>query len=124
MSYATARELDLVDAKIHKITCNEIAQQYPSVFQNIGKLKDFEAKLHIDLSWQLLNLRTKFHSTCNRKFQLNSKSLKNKGLSKRSMKPTPWISPFVVIPKNRSEICLCVDMHICQTLRQSAEKDT
>ena len=49
LSYATASELGLVDIKINNITsCSSLIEQYPSVFQGIGKLKDCEVKLNID----------------------------------------------------------------------------
>ncbi len=48
LSFATASELGLVDVKINNLTSPNLIQQYPSVFQGIGKLKDCEVKLHID----------------------------------------------------------------------------
>ena len=49
LSFAMASKLHLVDVKINKvISCLNLIEQYSSVFQGIGKLKNFEVKLHID----------------------------------------------------------------------------
>ena len=54
LSFRTASNLVLVDVKIRNVTSPEdvtksaLMHQYPSVFQDVGKLKDYELKLHID----------------------------------------------------------------------------
>ena len=49
MSFATASKLDLVDVKVRKVTTNtNLIEQYPNVFKRIGKLRNYEVKLHID----------------------------------------------------------------------------
>ncbi len=53
LSYRTACDLGLVDVKIKQVrdcpqVCDELVQQYPHLFNGIGKLKHAEVKLHID----------------------------------------------------------------------------
>ena len=49
LSYTTAHALDVMDVKINAITAgDQLSQKYPTLFDGIGKLKDFEVKLHIN----------------------------------------------------------------------------
>ena len=41
LGFATASKLELVGVKIKVTSCSNLIEQYPSVFQGIGKLKDF-----------------------------------------------------------------------------------
>jgi hypothetical protein len=55
MSYSTGTKLGVIEVKINKVAnsiVDHLAQQYPKIFDGIGKLKDYQAKLHIDDSVQ------------------------------------------------------------------------
>ena len=48
-SFATASKLDLVDVKVRNVTTDtNLIEQYLIVFKGIGKLRNYEVKLHID----------------------------------------------------------------------------
>ena len=77
----------------------------------IGKLKDFEVKLHIDESVVLVAQparRIPFH--LRRKVASELQRLEQQGIIEPVEGPTPWVSPLVVIPKENGEIRLFVDM--------------
>ena len=50
MSYITARDLGLISVNIHTMSIKQLTEQYAEIFTGIGKLKDYEVKLHIDKS--------------------------------------------------------------------------
>ena len=56
LSYSTAKDLGLVSVCLNNIIAADIimmeklTKEYLAVFQGIGKLKDYEVKLHIDTS--------------------------------------------------------------------------
>ena len=114
LSYATASELGLVDIKINNImSCSSLIEQYLSVFQGIGKLKDCEVKLHIDKTVPPVAQsarRIPFH--LRKKVSVELKKLEQQGIIEKVEGPTPWVSPLVVIPKKNGDVRLCVDMRM------------
>ena len=49
LSFATASKLDIVDVKVRNVeTDTNLIEQYPNVFKGIGRLQNYEVKLHID----------------------------------------------------------------------------
>lgn len=90
LGYTTASELGLVNMNINTIALHErLIEQYPSIVDVIGQLKDYEVKLCtlIPPYHRLRNLHGESHSTCESKSQQSSRSWKSKGLSKRWMDP-------------------------------------
>ena len=124
LSYATASELGLVDIKINNIMlCSNLIEQYLSVFQEIGELKDYELKLHIDKPVPPVAQsarRITFH--LRKKVSVELKKLEQQGIIEMVEGPTPWVSPLVVIPKKNGDIRLCVDMRMPNQAIQ--ERDT
>ena len=114
LSFGTASELGLVDVKINNVTsCSKLIDQYPSVFQGIGKLKNYEVKLHIDESVPPVAQsarRIPFH--LRKKVSAELKKLEQQGIIEKVEGPTPWVSPLVVIPKKNGDVRLCVDMRM------------
>lgn len=116
LSYHTASELGLVEVKVNNVTgCDQLVQQYPNVFKGIGKLKGYEAILHIDQAVQLQSVaqparKIPFHMR--KKVSAELKKLEQQNIIERVEGPTPWISLLVVIPKKNGEIRLCVDMRM------------
>ena len=78
----------------------------------IGKLKDFEVKLHVDPSVQPViqpQRRIPFH--LRQKVDAELDKLEKQGITEPVTGPTPWVSPIVVIPKpNSDDVRICVDM--------------
>ncbi len=90
---------------------NSIFQKYPEVFDGVGKLSDYQAKLHIDESVKPvaqrlrrvpINIRGKLEDKLN--------ELEGMGIIEKVEGPSPWVSPLVVVPKPSGEICICLDM--------------
>ena len=114
LSFATASKLGLVDVKVNNVaTDSSLIEQYPSVFQGIGKLKNFEVKLHIDETVPPVAQsarRIPFH--LRKKVSAELKKLEEQDIIEKVEGPTPWVSPLVVIPKKNGDVRLCVDMRM------------
>ena len=111
LSFATASKLGLVDVKVNAVVTDpSLIDQYPSVFQGIGNLKNYEVKLHID------EIVTPVAQSARRiPFHLRKKvssELKKLDIIEKVEGPTPWVSPLVVIPKKNGNVRLCVDMRM------------
>ena len=90
-----------------------LKKEYSTVFQGIGKVKNYEVKLHVDTSVQPVAQsahRIPFHSRKKVSVELNK--LETQGIIEKVEGPTPWISPLVVILKRNGEVCLCIDMRM------------
>ena len=111
MSYKTASALDLVRVEINTvqkndnvlITVDDLEQKYPSLFRGIGKLKNFEVKLHIDKNVQPVAQaarRIPFH--LRKRVAATLRDLESQGIIEPVSvgTSTPWVSPVVIIPKN------------------------
>ena len=87
--------------------------QYPELFNEVGKLKDFKVKLHIDESVTPVaqtTLRAPFHIRKDVEKQLEHNT--ELGIVDKTSGPTPWVSPIVYVPKPKpGKIRVCVDMH-------------
>jgi len=119
LSYSTARDLGLVHINLNNITTTDVitleqlTREYPKVFQGIGKLKNYEVKLHIDTTVVPVAQsarRIPFH--LRKKVSAELKKLETQGIIEKVEGPTPWISPLVVIPKRNGDIRLCIDMRM------------
>ena len=101
LSFTTAFALGIVDININAIsTGHHIAGRYPGLFEGIGKLKDFEVKLHIDESVVPVTQparRIPFH--LRRQVASELQRLEQQGIIEPVEGPTPLVSPLVVIPK-------------------------
>ena len=106
--------VDLNHITVSDITTREkLTTEYPKVFQGIGKLTNYEVKLHIDTSVQPVAQparRIPFH--LRKKVSVELKKLEMQGINEKVEGPTPWISPLVVIPKRNCEVRLCIDMRM------------
>ena len=100
---------------------NQLLHEYQDIFQGIGKLKDFQVKLHIDESVQHVtqpHRRIPFHMRKRVESELNQ--LQEKGVIERISGPLPWVSPIVATPKpkNPDKVRICVDMRLPNTAIQ------
>ena len=88
-----------------------VVNEYKEVFEGVGKLKDYQLKLHIDPNVTpvaqparrvLCSLRDKVKGKVNELIEMD--------IIEPVKGPTPWVSPVVVVPKADGGIRLCVDM--------------
>ena len=88
-----------------------IMSDYKEVFDGVGKLKDYQVKLHVNP-----NIPPVAQPVRCTPFSLRDKVKKNveELVSMDIIEPvngqTPWVSPVVVVQKQNDEIWLCVDM--------------
>ncbi|XP_078664152.1 uncharacterized protein LOC144907224 [Branchiostoma floridae x Branchiostoma belcheri] len=104
LSYETAEKLGLVKACADvNVTVadniQELVKEYDDVFQGIGKLKDFQVKLHVDpfvVPVKQPHRRIPFH--VRKQVENELKKLEEEGIIEEVSGPTPWVSPIVVAP--------------------------
>jgi len=90
---------------------NQLKAQYHNVFTGVGKLKEFELKLHVDpnvLPVAQKLRRVPFAPRAKVKARIDK--LLEGDIIERVEDPTTWASPVVIAPKPSGEIRLCVDM--------------
>ena len=127
ISADTAQELGLVTLHLNKISTptqsstlvtnddnlNKRIAKHSSVFQGLGKLKDFAVKLNIDENIVPVaepQRRAPFHIREKVKIAIE-KLLEDEIIEKvPDTQATPWISPIVAVPKGDDSVRICVDM--------------
>ena len=89
----------------------ELVTQYSSLFKGVGKLKNYQLKIHTDpnatpvvqpLRW------TPFHIL--KDVEKKLQQLADLDIIEDVEGPTPWVSPLVAVPKPNGEVRVCVDM--------------
>ena len=123
VGYSTATELGILHVgpvpKSRAASCNTVGcpfveslkAKFPGVFSGVGRLKNYQSKLHID--FQVIPVVQKMRRI---PFSLKDKvtakvnELLENDIIKRVERPTTWISPVVVAPKLSGDIRLSVDM--------------
>ncbi|KAJ8369419.1 hypothetical protein SKAU_G00094470 [Synaphobranchus kaupii] len=88
-----------------------LQQQYPTVFQGVGKLKTKQLKLYIvtdvtPVAQPLRRIPFNLRGPVEKKI----KELLDLDIIKPVDGLTPWVNPVVIVPKANSEIRLCLDM--------------
>ncbi len=88
-----------------------IQQQYPKLFNGVGKLNTKQISLHIDITVtpvaQPLR-RVPFHLREAVEKKINE--LLNMDIIEKVDGATPWVNPVVIVPKANAEIRMCLDM--------------
>ena len=121
LSYDTAQCLEVIhitNMVAGQMESDKLIQEYPQLFTGVGKLKDFELKLHIDDNVQPVaqrHRRVPFH--VRKKVEAELQRLEDSDIIEKVNSPTPWISPIVTPPKPKSpeEVRICVDMRCPNT---------
>ena len=119
LGYNTAKELGLikvvnsVSSPSSSTVADELLETYPELFQGIGKLRDFQVKLHINKDIQPTcqpHRRVPFH--VRQKVEEELKKLEEEDIIEMVTGPTPWVSPIVTPPKPKDpdKVSVCVDM--------------
>ena len=118
MSYNTASALGLVTVNVQAVEQRPskheaLLEEYDTIFNGIGQLKDFKVKLHIDNTvTPVAQPARKIPFHMRPKVAAALEKLESEGIIEKVDGPTPWISPLVVIPKKDGDIRLCVDMRM------------
>ena len=90
---------------------NQLKAQYPRVVTGVGKLKDFELKLHVDPNVPPVAQKLRRVPFALRaKVKAKIDELLEGDIIERVEGRTTWASPVVVAPKPSGEIRFCVDM--------------
>ena len=92
--------------------------EYESLFQGVGKLRNYEAHLHIDEK-----VIPVIQPICRTPFAMRDKvekeleQLQLLDIIEDVEGPTPWVSHIVCVPKanNPDAVRLCIDMHLPNT---------
>ena len=118
LSYNTASALGLVTVNVQAVEQRPskheaLLEEYDTIFNGIGQLKDFKVKLHIDHTvTPVAQPARKILFHMRQKVAAALEKLESEGIIEKMDGPTPWISPLVVIPKKDGDIRLCVDMRM------------
>ena len=90
----------------------EILHDYKGIFEGVGKLTGYQVKLHVDpevpAAAQPVRRTTPF--SLREKVKEKIEEPLAMDIIEPVEGPTPWVSPVVVVPKQKDEIRLCVDM--------------
>ena len=88
-----------------------ILDKHQDIFSGVGKLKDFQLKLHIDekvTPVQQLFRRIPFHTR--EKLSKELERLKKLDIIEPVDGPTSWVNPVVVVSRANGKVRLCLDM--------------
>ncbi len=119
LGYFTARDLGLVHVSINSITSapsvrnsvtEKLIAEFPEVFTGIGKLKGYQAKLHIDESvTPVIQPRRHVPFHMRKRVADECKRLTNEDIIEEVHGPTKWLSPATFTDRKSGAIRLCVD---------------
>ena len=119
LSYNTARMLGLTAISVNTTTVTDVNKDSPESLQEefeclyggIGRLRNKIVKLHVDPD---ITLRQQPHRWIPFRVRGDARKelerLERLDIIERVERPTPWISPIVVVPKKSGEVRICVDM--------------
>ena len=85
--------------------------KFPGVFSGVGRLKNYQLKLHIDPQvTPVVQKMRRIPFSLKDKVTAKVNELLDNDIIERVERPLTWISPVVVAPKPSGDIRLCVDM--------------
>ena len=111
LSRETSEELAILKLEINAIKEETLLRDFPECFKGVGKLKGFQAMLHIDESVKPVaqKLRPPPYGLRD-KIEQKFEELVDCDIIDPVEDPTSWVSLVVVVPKPSGDIRLCVDM--------------
>ena len=96
----------MVTTKAH-----DLKQQYPEVFEGVGKLTNKQISLDIDPTVKpVAQPYRRIPFNLREKVQNKTSELLELGIIEPVEGPAPWVNPVVVVPKSSGEIRLYIDM--------------
>ena len=109
-------QINQINSKIDDITLQEILEQNKNVFKGLGKLENFELKLHVNKDVTPIQQpirRIPFHTQ--QKVSEELIRLQSLDIIEPVDGPTTWLNPVVVVPKSNGKTRLCLDMRKANT---------
>ena len=99
--------------QLTKLQCNRsaIVDRHRAVFNGVGKLKDYQLKIHIDL--EVTPVAQPQHCVpfhVHKQVEAKLTELQDLDIIEDVEGPTPWVSPLVAVPKSNGDVRVCVDM--------------
>ncbi|CAB3985107.1 Transposon Tf2-9 poly [Paramuricea clavata] len=88
-----------------------ILSKYPTVFSGVGKLNNYQLKVHVNPDIPPVAQpprRVPFH--IRKVVDKKITELEDLDIIESVQGPTPWVSPLVAVPKANGEVRVCVDM--------------
>jgi len=90
---------------------SDIMRKFPDVFSGLGKLKDYQLKIHVDENVKpIAQPVRRLPFNIRKSVELKLKEFEELDVIERVHEPSKWVSPLVVVPKKNGEIRICVDM--------------
>jgi hypothetical protein len=109
-----ALALGLLDLKVNSVQTKEGGwmAKYPDVFSGIGKLRDYQLKLHVDPNVEpVAQPQRRVPYTLRKAVEHKLEELLKLDIIEPVDGPTDWVSPPVIVPKpNSDDIRFCIDM--------------
>lgn len=96
---------------VARVDHSELTMRFEDIFKGIGKLRNFQLKLHIDEQVQPVAqpLRRPPFSL-REKIEKKLDELLREDIIEQVEGATPWVNPVVVVPKPNGDVRLCGDM--------------
>ena len=88
-----------------------IVDKHDAVFRGVGRLKDYQLKIHIDPEVTPVaqpQRRVPFH--VRKDVEKKLQELQDLDIIEDVEGPTPWVSLLVAVPKSNGDVRVCVDM--------------
>ena len=109
----TCETLGVLRIEVCSVKGQDMFEEYKECFSGVGKLKNFQAKLHVDekikpVAQKLRPIPFGLRGKVEHKLQ----ELIDYDIIEEVNGPTPWVSPVVIVPKSSGDIRLCVDMRM------------
>ena len=111
LSRQTSAELGILKIEINTVSEETLFRDFAECFDGVGKLNEFQAKLHVDESVKPVAQKLRLPPFGLRdKIEQKLNELVDFDIIEPVEGPTPWVSPVIVVTKPTGEIRLCVDM--------------
>lgn len=100
LSCQTSGELGVLKIMVNSVSEASLFEEFKECFEEVGKLKDFQAKLHIIESVKPVAQKQRLAPFVLREEIENKlEELIDNDIIEPVVGPTPWVSPVVVVPK-------------------------
>ena len=111
LSRLTCEMLGVLRIEVNAVDEQDLLEEYKECFSGVGKLKNFQAKLHVDekvapVAQKLRPIPFGLRERVEHKLE----KLVDYEITEEETGPTPWVSPVVVVTKPCGDIRLRVDM--------------